>query len=170
MNYSEFFSIEDYYKRIIQPINSRRYKVTYTGSKVMMVCPFHNDHDPSLGIVKKKSGEELCHCFGCNYWADILKLHKNTVKQFQNRYITLDESLSELCNIFDVDRDSLPIEDLSNIEDKGTRQESELVKAMDDFDIGDFRYMISEGKKQGKGVGYFNTLLMIMISQVKENE
>ena len=41
---------------------------------------------------------------------------------------------------------------------------------MDSFDIGDFKYMVAEGKRQGKGIGYFNTLLMVMVNEVKENE
>lgn len=167
MNYSEFFSIEEYYRRIIQPTN-KHFKMVDSGSKVKMVCPFHNDHDPSLGIIKKKSGEELCHCFGCNYWGDIIKLHQNFVKQYQRRYISPDESLGELCTLFGVDRSSLPVEDLSTIEDTGTRQENELLRAMDDYDIGDFRYMIGEGKKKGKGVGYYNALLMMMVERYKE--
>ena len=169
MNYSEFFSIEDYYTRMVMPSN-RRFKKEVSGSKVMMVCPFHNDHDPSLGIIKKKSGEEICHCFGCNYWGDIVKVPQDFVKRYQNRYINPEESLVELCNIFDVDRDSLPVENLKDIEDMGSRQESELLKAMDDFDIGDFKYMITDGKRKKKGVGYYNTLLMVMVAKMKENE
>ena len=52
----------------------------------------------------------------------------------------------------------------------GSRQESELLKAMDDFDIGDFKYMITDGKRKKKGVGYYNTLLMVMVAKMKENE
>lgn len=166
MKYSDYFPIEEYYRRVVQPIN-KHFKIVNSGSKVMMVCPFHNDHDPSLGIVKKKSGEELCHCFGCNYWGDIVKVHQNIVKKYQARYISPEDSLVELCKIFDVNRDSLPVEDLSSIEDMGIRQENELLKAMDDFDIGDFKYLITEGKKKGKGIGYYNALLMTMVGQYK---
>ena len=169
MNYSEFFPIEEYYKRVIQP-SSRNYKISYSGNRPMMVCPFHNDHDPSLGIIKKKSGEEICHCFGCNYWGDIVKVHQDFNKRIKGRYVKPEDALIELCNIFGVSRDSLPVDDLGSIEDKGSRQEYGLIKAMDSFDIGDFKYMIAEGKRQRKGIGYFNTLLMVMVNQVKENE
>lgn len=169
MNYSEYFPIEEYYKRVIQPYG-KNYKIVYSGNRPMMVCPFHNDHDPSLGIIKKKSGEEICHCFGCNYWGNIIKLHQNTVKQFQKRYVDAEEARLELCNLFGVSPDKLPKDDTEYIEDMGIRQEHELVRAIEGFDIGDFKYMVAEGKRQGKGIGYFNTLLMIMVSEVKEGE
>ena len=45
-----------------------------------------------------------------------------------------------------------------------------MLKAFDDFDIGDYKYMISKGKKEKKGIAYYNTLMMIMTAKVKESE
>ena len=166
VNYSEYFPIEEYYEKVVIPINPRRYKII-TGK---MICPMHDDHDPSLGIIKKKSGTEICHCFGCNYWGSILEFHQAISKKFFKKYLEPEGALKDLCRIFNVDYNSLPVGDLSSIEDKGIRQENELLKAMDEFDIGDFKHLIAEGKRQKKGIGCFNALLMVMISEIKESE
>lgn len=165
VNYSKYFPIKDYYERFVIPINPRRFKVVSD----KMVCPLHNDHDPSLGIIVKKDKTEICHCFGCNYWGDIIKLHQSISQRLLGKYITPEDSLKELCNIFSVNPESLPVGDLSSIEDKGTRQENELIQAMEDFDIGDFKYMIQRGKREKRGINYFNTITMVMVDKMKES-
>ena len=72
--------------------------------------------------------------------------------------------------MFNVDYNKLPLDDTSLIEDRDTRQEQELLKSMNSFDIGDFKHLLIEGKRTGKGIGYFNALLMTMVSVVKEQE
>lgn len=170
MNLSKFFLIKNYYEKVVIPLNPKRFKLKETGSKVMMVCPFHSDHDPSLGIIQKSSGEEICHCFGCNYIGDIVKLNKDIQNKYFGKVISEEDSLGILCNTFGVDRNSLPVETLSSVADIGIRQESQLLLAMEDFDIGDFRYMIKQGKKEKKGISYFNTMLMLMIDKYKDQE
>lgn len=166
VNYSKYFPVEDYYEKVVIPINPRRFRVV--GDK--MICPLHDDHDPSLGVIRKKDGNELCHCFGCNYWGNVVRLHQSIRKKYFNKYITPVDSLKELCSMFNVDYNKLPLDDTSLIEDRDTRQEQELMKSMDSFDIGDFKYLVQEGKRANKGIGYFNALLMTMVSVVKSQE
>lgn len=165
VNYAKYFPIDEYYKKVVVPINPRHFR--FSGDKMM--CPFHGDKNPSLGVIRKKSGEEIGHCFGCNYVGDVVKMHQDIVKNYQKKYISMEESLKELCSLFGVDYSSIPVDNFANIDDKGTREEAMLMQAMEDFDIGDFRYMLQQGKREKKGIVYFNTLLMMMIDKFKDD-
>lgn len=170
MDYSKYFSVIDYYERFVIPLNPSRYKVK---SDKMMVCPCHNDHDPSLGIVHTKDGE-LVHCFGCNFWGDIVKLHQRVNKRLLKKYLSEEEALKDLCRVMGVDYNKLPKEspegEAVGSENADLRQELELEKALDRFDLQDFKHMILEGKRNKKGVAYFNTLMMIMVNEVSKED
>ena len=163
-NYSKFFPVLDYYEKVVVPINPKRFRV----SSDKMICPFHMDTDPSLGVIVKKDGRELCHCFGCNYWGDIIRLHQSVSKKYYRKYLEPEESLVELCRIFGVSIDSVPAIGTPG-GDLEERQESDLIKAMEGFDIGDFKYLIQKGKKEKRGIGYFNALTMSMVDTIKKN-
>lgn len=167
VDYSKFFPIVDYYERVIIPLNRKRY---YIKSGKMMVCPCHDDHDPSLGLIKSKNGEEAVHCFGCNFWGNVVDLHKRVSKRHFKKYMSDDEALHDLCNIFGVDYSILPKEVDRNSLEKDVREEVALLESLDSFNIHDFKSMILQGKKQNKGVGYFNTLVMVMVNEIKSNE
>lgn len=166
MNYSKIFPIRDYYQKYIVPINPGRYRM----SSDKMVCPLHDDHDPSLGIVYSKTEGESCHCFGCNFWGNIVELHQRVNRRHFKRYLSDEEAIKDLCRIFDISYDSVPKDvDISTL-DKGIRQEIELEKALEGFDIGDFKNLIFQGKKTKKGIAYFNTITMMMVDEVKREQ
>jgi len=168
VDYSKYFPMREYYEKVVLPLD-KRFKPQKRG---MYICCIHDDTDPSLGVINTKKGE-VYHCFGCNAWGNILDLHKRvSLKYFNKR---LDDVLCkrELCNIFNIDYNSLPREDDYNIEDvkdKNIRKELAMRDALSRFDISDFRNGFIEGKMEGKGVGYFNTLLIRMINEVKKEE
>lgn len=166
MDYSKYFPVREYYSKYIVPINPNRYKDTSD----KMVCPVHNDHDPSLGIVKSKTVGEVCHCFGCNYWGTVVELHQKVNIRHFKKYMSEEEALKDLCRIFGVDYDKLPKEDGLGSKDKGIRQEVALSEALEEFDIGDFGYLIRKGKMEGRGLAYYNALMMTMVDRVKEAE
>lgn len=47
-------------------IHSEREKRVNGGEKKMVVCPFHDDHEPSLQV-----GRAYYHCFGCGAWGSV---------------------------------------------------------------------------------------------------
>ena len=167
MDYSKFFPILEYYRRVVEPMNPRRYKMK--GEK-MMVCPLHNDHDPSMGIMLNKKRGEIFHCFGCGRWGDVVELNVGVRQRLQGIYMTYDESLRDLCRVFDVDYDSLPKPDINTDASKEIMQEIALTEAMERFDVSDYRELYLEGKRKKKSIAYFNTLTMIMVNEVKEDE
>lgn len=168
-NYSKYFPVVEYYKKFISPMNPKRYWVK---QNKLMVCPIHNDHDPSLGIIHGKDGSETLHCFGCNYVAKtIVQFHQDVCRVRQRRMISEEESLHELCNIFGVNYDELPNSLIASTEiDKDLKREVELTERLGKFDISDYNQLILEGKRKKKGIGYFNTLMMTMLNEVKEEE
>lgn len=164
MNYNNYFPIVEYYKKVVVPINPDRYKIK---SDKMFVCPVHNDHDPSLGLIPSKNGD-TCHCFGCNFWGNVVELHQRVSRRLLKKYLSEDEAIHDLCRIFNVDYKSLPLEESGGGLDKGLKQELALSEAMDNFDIGDFKQLVYEGKKQKRPIGYFNALVMTMIDSCRE--
>lgn len=167
MDYGKYFPILKYYEKVVIPINPRRYHVK--GEK-MMVCPLHDDHDPSMGVVHSSKSGEIFHCFGCNRWGNVVELHQGVVKRLKGRYISYDESLRDLCRIFDVNY--AQIKDMEERESEGSevKREMALEEAMDRFDISDFKELFLQGKLSGRGVGYFNNLMMVMVNEIKEKE
>lgn len=168
IDYSKYFPIKDYYEKVVMPLDKKFRKTK--GDK--FVCCLHDDTDPSLGIISSKKKGELFHCFGCNSWGDIIVFHKRVSLKYFGK--SLDDELCkrELCELFGVDYNSLPKEDyvIENIRDKNIRKELAMREALDKFDISDFRNSFIEGKMENKGVDYFNTLLIRMVSEVKKDE
>ena len=167
IDYSSFFPIKEYYEKVVMPLDNR---FRYT-KKDKFICCLHGDTDPSMGIIKSKKGE-IFHCFGCNAWGDVLELHKKvSLKYFGKR---LDDELCkrDLCRIFNIDYSVLPKEEYSmdKNQDKNIKKELALREALNRFTISDFRTGIIAGKMEGKGIGYFNSLLVQMIDSEKREE
>lgn len=165
VDYSNYFPITEYYRRVVMPLN-RKYKIT-GGDK--MICPLHDDHDPSLSIIPNKTGVEVCHCFGCNYWGNVIKLHKRVMQRHKGKVLSTEEVRRDLCRTFNIKYETLPSEEAVS-DDDDIRKEVAMVEAIGEkFDISDFKYLIIEGKKRKKGIGYFNALMMSMINEIKNS-
>lgn len=164
-DYSSYFPILEYYKLFVQPMNPSRYKIK---NEKMMVCPLHNDHDPSMGIMESKSRGEVYHCFGCGSWGDVVDLHIGVMKRLKGIYMSYDEALRDLCRIFSVNYEDIP-KSSEKEEDSQILQEIALEEAMERFDVSDYRELFLEGKRKKKSIAYFNTLTMIMVNELKGN-
>lgn len=167
MDYGKFFPIIKYYEKVVIPINPKRY---HTKSDKMMVCPLHDDHDPSMGVIHSAKKGEIFHCFGCGRWGNVVELHQGVSKRLKGKYLSYNESLRDLCRLFNINYSE--IEDLEDREssDSEVRQELALEEAISRFDISDFKQLFLQGKLAGKGVGYFNNLMMVMINELKDKE
>lgn len=160
------FPIVEYYKKVVVPVNPARYRVK---NDKMMVCPLHDDVNPSMGVIRTKDGKETFHCFGCNAWGNIVDLHKRVSKRLFRRYFSEDDALKDLCRIFGEDYSKFT--SASKEEDSfdaDIRKDLAVQKATERFDVYDFRNMLRQGKADKKGVAYFNTLIMVMIASLKE--
>lgn len=101
-------TIEDYYKRFIQPLDVRfsRYDF-YNSYKGKVLCCFknHADKNPSMGIIPHKhlKGVKVYHCLGCNATGDVIRLHQRIQKEYFGRSLTSRESALELCKLYNID-------------------------------------------------------------------
>lgn len=168
IDYSKYFPIQEYYEKVVMPLDK---KFSYT-KKGKFVCCLHNDTDPSLGIIPSKKKGEIFHCFGCNAWGDIIVLHKRVSLKYFNRHLDDELCKRELCKIFGVDYNILPKEvyTVNNTRDKDIRKELALRDALNKYSISDFKQDMIYGKMENKGVDYFNTLLIKMLNEVKNND
>ena len=161
---SKYFPMKDYYRKVVIPLDPKRYRFSSGGK---MICCLHDDHDPSLGIIKSKKGE-IYHCFGCGKWGDIVDLHIYVVKRFKRSYLSREEALKDLCHIFNVDY-SL-VEEKEAEKGKTKKKREDLIKEnMNKFDIYDFKYKLLDGKLSKRRLGYFNALMLSMLWEVKES-
>lgn len=167
MKYKDYFPIVEYYKKVVEPTNRSKYRVK---SDKMMVCPLHDDVNPSMGIILNSSGDELFHCFGCNQWGNIVDLHKKVSKRLFKRYLSEEETLKDLCRIFNVPYENVQVQENVKEYDDDISKEVAIQKAMNRFDLSDYRRMVLDGKISRKSIGYFNTLTMMMICELKKNE
>ena len=154
MNYGEYFPIVEYYRKVVMP-KSKNYWVK---SDKKMVCPLHDDVNPSMGIIYNSSGEENYHCFGCNRWGDVVDLHKKVSRRLYKKYLSDEEALKDLCRLFNVPYEKVDINNSKKIEDDDIRRELAIREAQDKYDIADFQRMFTEGKMKKKPVAYFNTI------------
>ena len=56
----------------IRRVASQFGKVKHSGTKYVTLCPWHDDHDPSLSLVEG-TGKNYCHCFSCDKGGDVIK-------------------------------------------------------------------------------------------------
>lgn len=55
----------------IRKVASQFGTVKRSGSSYMAICPWHNDHHPSLSLVEK-TNKNYCHCFSCDKGGDVI--------------------------------------------------------------------------------------------------
>lgn len=169
VDYGKYFPIKDYYEKVVIPLN-KRFKFV---KKDKYVCCLHNDTDPSLGIIHSKSKGEIFHCFGCNAWGTVIDLHKKVSLKYFKKNLDDEQAKRELCSIFGLSYDELPNEndyDIDKVGNKDVRKELAMREAMGRYDLSDFKSDIIAGKMEGKGVAYFNTLVVRMIDEKRKSE
>lgn len=165
VDYSKYFPIEEYYDKVVVPIN-KRFKITKSGKRI---CPLHDDINPSFGLVHNKNGE-FYHCFGCNAWVNVIEFHKRIQSRYFNRVVNEENSVRELCKIFNVNYTDLPkqLSDYENSSDKSIRKQVALRKELDRYSLYDFNSDFLAGKMEGKGIPYFNRILIQLIDSKKD--
>lgn len=169
IDYSKYFPIREYYEKVVMPI-SKRFRVT-KGDK--FICCLHDDTDPSMGIIHSKKKGEIFHCFGCNSYGTIIDLHKRVSLKYFGKRLDDDLAKRELCNIFNISYKDLPKEDdyvLEKSDDKDIKKEYAMREALKRYDISDLKNDFVAGKMEGKGVPYFNTLIIRVIDEMNKRQ
>lgn len=121
---------EDYYDMIIGPQEPKygRHSMTDGGQ---VVCPFHDDINPSMGTMKdrNKPGVKLFHCFGCGKTGNVIKMHQLTLSRFMHKEMSSEDAAYELASIFQIpvaDFDTVAEEDYEKRYMRNMRRIQEL--------------------------------------------
>ncbi len=77
-------TISDYWDKVVCAYKPMYSNYAFSKGNSRVVCPFHEDLKPSLGIVKDgETGIEIFNCFGCGVKGTIIGFHK----LFSERYL-----------------------------------------------------------------------------------
>lgn len=97
-------SVTDYYDRYVHKLGEKYQKSSFTKDKLVL-CPFHGDINPSMGLLKDKTDKqvEIFHCFGCGASGDVVRMHRRFVYVSEGRNISLDDATHELSNLYGIE-------------------------------------------------------------------
>lgn len=106
-------NIPDYYERYIKPLDKRFSEYSLHSSRTV-ICPLHDDTDPSLGLINHRflTDVKIYHCFGCGASGTIIRLHQFIEELYHGRRLTEQESCNELADLF-----GISLEDFEEIAD-----------------------------------------------------
>lgn len=97
-------TVIDYYNRYIAPF-SPRYSLGYRGVGSKVVCPFHEDLAPSMGVLEdSKNKVQIFHCFGCGAKGTVVTLHERFCKEHRGIQLKSHvDYVKSLANMYGVD-------------------------------------------------------------------
>lgn len=145
--YSDYFPIVEYYKRVVQPIKPSAYRLK---NDKMMVCPLHDDINPSMGVIRNSNGDEIYHCFGCGRWGNVVDLNMRVKRRLMKVRLSEEESVKDLCKIFGVSPDiALSIE---KYEETPSDFEGKVIDKSSEFGVYDFTLMLRDWRKARLGI------------------
>lgn len=95
-------SVRDYYDDVILPVRTDLAGRTFRDHK-QVVCPFHDDTDPSLGTFKPANAKvELFGCFGCNSTGNVVRMHQLFRQVEDNVRLSMKDAAKELAAKYDI--------------------------------------------------------------------
>lgn len=115
--------IKDQYK-ITDYVQAKNIEVFNRSGRLFIVCPFHDDHDPSL-IIRTDGKWETWYCFGCK--------KSGTIIDFFSLYegVTVGEAIAKLGSGIDINFDlSSIVKDFSEEEDEDEESELMFINSM----------------------------------------
>lgn len=86
----------DWYNKFVVPSGNKYRVMTEKG---VGVCPFHDDHDPSLKVWGSKN---VFHCFGCGFTGDVIITHMRFKKLYHGEKLTKEEAIKQLASIWGI--------------------------------------------------------------------
>ena len=153
-------SIQELYKLSVSPRASKFSRYDFERSNTV-VCPFHDDNDPSFGVIEGKDGVDRYHCFGCRVVGDYIDFYRGIEKIFNSRTITEEQAISEIAKKFDIPLDSLTV----SAEEVTLSREQQLEAFKNKYTIADFERDIRMGLLLGRPTAYYNAKLLELISE-----
>lgn len=105
-------TVTDYYDRFIHKYDSKYQRSSFTKDKLVL-CPFHDDVNPSMGLIKDKNDKdvEIFHCFGCGASGDVVRMHRRFVFISEHRNISIETASKEVAQIYGIEINEKELED-----------------------------------------------------------
>ena len=122
-------NIPDYYDKVVQELGSL-YKERSLNHHRTVICPLHDDTDPSLGLMNHRflPKVKLYHCFGCNSTGDIIRFHQRIESKWHGREISEKIACEELALMF-----GIPLEGYSEVaEDDFEAKYAQICRKIDE--------------------------------------
>lgn len=143
-------TIKDYYNDYISPLDIRYKRRDFSNSD-MALCPFHEDKNPSLGLINDKfrKGIKVFHCFGCGASGNVIRMHQRIQEQYFNVRLTKKEAMLSLCKLYDLDTEGLVL--LEETEDTFVKRNLKIKLNMS-------RYTIREYEQDLQGIKLSNNI------------
>lgn len=103
-------NIPDYYDRYIRPLDKRFKDYSLKGSK-LVICCFHDDTDPSLGLIRHRflTDVKVYHCFGCGSSGTVIRMHQIIQEMYHNVRLTEEEACRDLSRLFNIPLDQFNV-------------------------------------------------------------
>ena len=162
-------NIADYYDKVVMPLDNKFRERSLNSSK-LVICPLHDDHDPSLGLMKRRfpDGSYSFHCFGCGKSGTVIRLHQFVSMMYNNKELTVHEACTELCNLF-----GIPIPNLEDIAEDDYeklfyKKFNELDRLEVKYTSKDFASDILAIRKKGVDLDLVNSACVKLIATKKE--
>lgn len=161
-------NIPDYYRIKVAPLMGKFKRYSFDKDR-MVICPFHDDHDPSLGIIKHKFLNKVMiyHCMGCGSAGTIVRFHQRIERQYHKRDISDKESCIELCSIFGI---PVPDDDVFNSEDYSKIMQSryyKIDKLQERYTEKEFARSLLEIRRSDVDLNRVNSECVKMIATIK---
>lgn len=141
-------NIPDYYDYIVSTYSNAFKEYKLNGGK-LVICPLHNDTDPSFGLIPHRflKGVKIYHCFGCNASGTIIRLHQRIVAKYEKREITEKESCVELAKIFNIPFEEYKDSEVEDYEKRYINTLKSLDILKESYTYSDFIYDVRDARK-----------------------
>lgn len=158
-------SIQTLYKNLVSPQAPKFSRYDFERSNTV-VCPFHDDNDPSFGVLKGKDGVDRYHCFGCGVVGNYLDFYRGMEKIFNGRTLSEEQAITEIAQ-----RYNIPVEELTvDTEKVELTREQQLERFKDMYTVADYERDLRKGLLLEKPLPFYNLNLLKLISEDIINE
>ena len=116
------FDIKEYFLKTVYS-RGGKYAKGHPITDRLVLCPLHEDKNPSMGFIMGKDGVEKYHCFGCGSVGDVIQLHQRI-----NKVSDDIKALKEVCEILGQDFSDIEplLDDFNQEVDAYTRRRQKL--------------------------------------------
>ena len=153
-------SIQKHYKTLVSPKAPKFSRYDFERSNTV-VCPFHDDNDPSFGVIKGKDGVDRYHCFGCGVVGNYIDFYRGMEKIFNGRTLSEEQAISEIAQRYNIPVDELTV-DTEKVE---LTREQLLEQYKNMYTVADYERDLRKGLLLEKPLPFYNLNLLKLISE-----